>query len=327
MNYFQDREMSVKWNGSRSASKRINGGGPQGATLGILEYLAQSNNNADCVDLLNKFKFIDDLTMLEVLNLLTIGLHPFNLKNQVPSDIPVDYQYIDPENLQTQKHLDTINEWTKNQKMLINAQKTKAMVFNFTKDYQFATRLSLENSPIEVISHAKLLGTIIQDDLKWDLNTANIVKKANSRMELLKRVASFGAPIDDLKKIYVLYVRSVLEHSSVVWHSSLTDENSEDLERVQKSAMKIILGNKYMDYRSALNYLQLDNLHDRRQELCERFAQKCLKNENTKNMFPLSKNQHTMKMRNSEKYHVQFAKTSRLKNSPIIYMQNLLNGT
>ena len=216
---------------------------------------------------------------------------------------------------------------SKNQKMMINAQKTKAMVFNFTKDYQFATRLSLENSPIEVISHAKLLGTIIQDDLKWDLNTANIVRKANSRMELLKRVASFGAPLDDLKKIYVLYVRSVLEHSSVVWHSSLTDENSEDLERIQKSAMKIILGNKYIDYKSALNYLQLDNLHDRRRELCERFAQKCLKNEKTKNMFPLSKKQHTMKMRNSEKYHVQFAKTTRLQNSPIIYMQNLLNGT
>ena len=88
--------------------------------------------------------------------------------------------------------------------------------------------MSIENSPIEVISHAKLLGTIIQDDLKWDLNTANLVKKANSRMELLRRVAGFGAPIEDLKTIYILYVRSVLEHSSIVWHSSLTEENSAD---------------------------------------------------------------------------------------------------
>ena len=264
--------------------------------------------------------------MLEVLNLLTIGLSPFNFNNQVPSDIPVDCHFIDPENLQTQKNLDKINEWTKNQKMMINAQKTKAILFNFTKDHQFTTRLSLENSPIEIISHAKLLGTIIQDDLKWDLNTANLVKKANSRMEILRRVASFGAPIEDLKTIYILYVRSVLEHSSVVWHSSLTDENSDDLERIQKSAMKIILGNKYKDYLSALNYLQLDKLKDRRKELCQRFALKCMKMEKTKNMFSLSKKEHIMKLRNSEKYHVQFAKTSRLQNSPIIYMQNLLNG-
>ena len=144
-------------------------------------------------------------------------------------------------------------------------------------------------------------------------------------MELLRRVAGFGAPIEDLKTIYILYVRSVLEHSSIVWHSSLTEENSADLERIQKSAVKIILGNQYKDYQSGLNYLQLDKLDDRRQHLCHRFALKCLTNEKTRNMFPLSKKKHIMKMRNSEKYFVQYAKTQRLQNSPIIHMQKLLN--
>ena len=32
----------------------------------------------------------------------------------------------------------------------------------------------------------KLLGVTITDDLKWKENTANIVKKANSRMQLLR---------------------------------------------------------------------------------------------------------------------------------------------
>ena len=50
VSYFQDRQMSVKWHGCRSVPKSINGGGPQGATLGILEYLAESNNSLDCVD-------------------------------------------------------------------------------------------------------------------------------------------------------------------------------------------------------------------------------------------------------------------------------------
>ena len=103
---------------------------------------------------------------------------------------------------------------------MINAAKNKTMLFNFTRDYQFTTRLNLEGKSVEVIKHSKLLGTIIQDDLKWDLNTANIVKKANMRLELLRRVASLRASTEDLKKIYILYLRSVLEHSSVVWHSS-----------------------------------------------------------------------------------------------------------
>ena len=85
------------------------GGGPQGATLGLLEYLSQSNDNADCVDLKNRFKFVDDLSILEVVNLLTVGLTSFNLKNQVPSDIPLHNQFIPGENLKTQDWLNTIN--------------------------------------------------------------------------------------------------------------------------------------------------------------------------------------------------------------------------
>ena len=102
-------------------------------------------------------------------------------------------------------------------------------------------RLQLNNQPIEVIDNTRLLGTIITNDLKWDRNTKYLVDKANARMQLLRKVAEFGAPLEDLKIVYVLFVRSILEQSATVWHSSLTQENKEDLERVQKSAFKVIL--------------------------------------------------------------------------------------
>ena len=70
--------------------------------------------------------------------------------------------------------------------------------------------------------------TIITKDIKWDLNTASIVKKANARMELLRRVVSFGTPVEDLTTIYILFIRSILEQSATVWHSGLTEENSND---------------------------------------------------------------------------------------------------
>ena len=71
----------------------------QGATLGILEYLSQSNNSADCVGPDDRYKFVDDLTVLEIVNLLTVEITPFNINNQVPNDIPQHNQYIPPENL------------------------------------------------------------------------------------------------------------------------------------------------------------------------------------------------------------------------------------
>ena len=81
ISYFQERHQSTKWRGFITSPKRINGGGPQGATLGILEFLSQTNDNADCVDPKNRFKFVDDLTVLEIVNLLTVGLCSLNIKS------------------------------------------------------------------------------------------------------------------------------------------------------------------------------------------------------------------------------------------------------
>jgi hypothetical protein len=83
VNYFQNRVMSVKWHKTLSSPRNLSGGGPQGATLGLLEYLSQSNDNSDHIDPENRFKWLDDLTTLEVINLLTIGISCFNIKAQV----------------------------------------------------------------------------------------------------------------------------------------------------------------------------------------------------------------------------------------------------
>ena len=102
------------------------------------------------------------------------------------------------------------------------------------------------------VQKAKLLGVIITNDLKWDANTESLVKRANKRMELLRKVSSFGTSKDEKRNIYILFIRSILEQSCVVWHSSLTKENEEDLECVQKSAIRIILGRNFDDYSKAL---------------------------------------------------------------------------
>ena len=119
---------------------------------------------------------------------------------------------------------------------------------------------------------------IITDDLKWNENTAALVKRVNSKMELPRRVASFGTTIEEMKNIYILFIRSVLEQSCVVLNSYLTEENIQDLERIQKSAVRIILGNNYKDYESALLKVDLETLGNRRKDLCLKFARSCLKN-------------------------------------------------
>ena len=167
---------------------------------------------------------------------------------------------------------------------------------------------------------------IVNDNLSWDSNTSFLVRRANARMRLLHKLVDFGVPLDDLVTIYILYVRSILEQSCQVWHSSLTLENFQDLERVQKNALRIILQENYASYSSALNQTGISTLFERRTKLCLKFAKNSLKNETMKKMFPLNIVKHKMDTRNRDHFQVTGARTERLKNSSIPYMQRLLNA-
>ena len=124
-----------------------------------------------------RFKFVDDLSVLDKLNLILQGLSSYNFKNHVASDIGINQKFLPSENFKSQEYLSQIENWTAENKMKLNVKKSKIMIFNFTLDFQFSTRLYLENNLLETISQTKLLGTIISSDLKWHDNTNIIVKK------------------------------------------------------------------------------------------------------------------------------------------------------
>ena len=324
VNFFQGRKMRVKWKGYFSSFRNLNGGGPQGGTLGIEEYLSQSNGNTDFLTDEEKFKFIDDLSFLEIVNLVNIGISNYNFKAHVAADIGVENKYLPPENILSQKYLNNIEKWTEEMEMKLNVEKSKYMIINFTDNYQINTRLRLEEKLLKQVNETRLLGVILRDDLSFKSNTNFITKKAYKRMSILHNLCQFNVPLEDLLNIYTLYIRSVLEQSAVVWHSSITKGEQIELERVQKCALRIILKQDYTSYQSALRLCDLVTLKARRTQLCLTFAKKCIKYEKTQDIFPLNANRNTARWH--EKFQVTHAHTNRLANSAIPYMQRLLNA-
>ena len=177
---------------------------------------------------------MDDLSTLEVINLLNIGLTFFNMKYQIPNDIPIRGQFIPNQNLKSQQYLDKLNLWAKSRQMWLSKTTTKAMVFNYSDNHKFSTQLKLEDQSIEIVKKMKLLGCHIENTGSWDENCDVLIKKVNMRMQLLRCVWSFGATIPEMTHLWKVYCRSILEQSCVLWHSTLTKKNSEDLERCQK---------------------------------------------------------------------------------------------
>ena len=323
INFFQNRKMRVKWKGYLSTQRTLNGGGPQGGTLGIEEYLSQSNDNTIFLKEDEKFKYIDDLSMLELVNLISIGIANYNFKAHVASDIGIDNKYLPPENILSQQYIHNIEQWTHNKQMKLNVEKSKYMLINFTKKYQVNTRLNMEQELLQQVNQTRLLGLILRDDLSFKSNTEHITRNAFKRMTILHKLGKFSLPVEDLVNIYVLYIRSVLEQSSVVWNSSITKGEQLDIERVQRCALRVILKENYESYEDALKLCNLDSLKARRNSLSLSFAIKCTKNENTRDMFPLNNN--VTNTRFCEKYEVTRSCTDRLANSAIPFMQRLLN--
>ena len=139
------------------------------------------------------------------------------------------------------------------------------------------------------------------------------------RMTILRKLYEFKV---DLILIYISYIRSLVEQNCVVWSSSITKEESDSIEGIQKIAFRLIFRENYMSYTHALQLSGLPSLYDRRYHLSLSFALKTAQNSKTNYMFPQNP---VSKTRHSEKYLVPHAFTERFKKSAIPFMARQLN--
>ena len=133
---------------------------------------------------------------------------------------------------------------------------------------------------------------------------------------------NIGLEPEHLFDSYTKEIRSVLELAVPVWHSGLTRKLSGDIERVQKLAFRIILGDDFCDYDVACTLLETETLEMRREKLCLKFARKDVKKENT--LFEVVPHQGRTRDR-GKVVHEYRCNTKRFLNSPLPYLAKLLN--
>ena len=321
--YLTDRKMKVKFNSEMSEFMSLVGGGPQGTLVGGLEYLVQSNDNADIVRPEDRFKYIDDLSLLQLV-LLSGLLTDYNFYQHVASDVGIDQKYLPASNYTAQDNLNYIGNWTKENLMKLNEAKCNYLVFSRSQE-NFATRLSVNNRVIDRLSVTKILGVWISEDLSWSRNCQEICKRAYSRLSMITKLKYVGFSLEDLLDIYILFIRSVTEYCAVAFHSSLTQDQSDKLEGIQKTCLKVILGEMYVNYQAALEMCGLQTLYGRRQKRCLDFAIKSVKHPRNRRLFPLNPVSNDHFLREKQLFRVNFARTDAYKDSTIPYCQRLLN--
>ena len=149
--------------------------------------------------------------------------------------------------------------------MHLKESKCKELRISFSTTNVEFEPITVNNKEIEVVPSATLLGLSISNDFKRHTHIENVCKKVSSRLYFLRQLKRAKLPSNDLLLFYVTCIRPVAEYACEVFHDSLPKYLSDDLEKLQKRACRIILPGHF--YENALGELGLTSLADRRQNL------------------------------------------------------------
>jgi hypothetical protein len=294
--FLSSRQQRVKLGNTFSDWTTLIAGLPQGTWLGPLLFIGLIN---DLATFLSLHKYVDDVTMTEI------------LEQRAAHSLMQDA-------------CDEVENWSKAHHMNINPKKTKQMILGSQAD-KLPTSLTISGLNIELVNQFKLLGVIVMDTLKWDEHINSICSKINKRLFFLRRLKRAAMSSDDLVTYYRAVIRPVAEYACAVWHSSLTEGQSEQLEQLHTRAIKIIFGRKLDHDTACLIYDLEPTLASRRESQTQRLFEQIRDNPNhcLHSLLPEKRDPEILaKLRNAKPYEPPFAKTSRFQNSFLVHCLN-----
>ena len=75
--------------------------------------------------------------------------------------------------------------------------------------------ITLCDSPVNTVEFLRFLGTIVSQDLKWELNSS-LTKKAQQRMYFLWQLKKFNLPKTMMVHFYIAIIESILTSSITI---------------------------------------------------------------------------------------------------------------
>ena len=209
--YLTDRFQYVQFENSESDLLEIKTGIPQGSILGPLFFSIMIN---DLVNSSNKFKFLmyaDDITIY------------FNLE-----DFPIENK-----ELLINNELEKVNKWLKLNKLAVNVDKTKSMLFHKRRPVT-PIQFSMNNRIIDVVQYFNYLGIMLDADMSWKTHVAmvrNKLSRINGILHRLKYIYPQSILITLYKSLFVPHIN----YGSLLW-----GHTGGALDKIQKKAVRTI---------------------------------------------------------------------------------------
>ena len=253
----------------------IDSAGPKASNQSLGNIITQPMNRRKKMER-SKKKWIDDFTLLSSIDLKRClvtdpaPVRPVPWRRRTEHILPREANIL-------QDMVDSVVQLSKDRNMTISKTKTKAILFNPLRNYDFVPQLSIEEgSYVEVVEEQKILGHVMRSDMKTISNTEFICKKAYRRMWVLRRLKSLGCPVAELVDVLKQQIVSICEGSVAFWGPMITKNESNMLERCLKTGLHIIYQEQYLSFNNALKLANMRSLKARRLEAITNFSKKSL---------------------------------------------------
>jgi hypothetical protein len=211
--YLTDRKQKVVSNNTESEVGCLYAGVPRGSVLGPILFLIYINDITDHTDGICRI-FADDTSLGHTSNDLQ------NLQDMINSG------------------LSNIKKWSEDWLITFNPDKTDIMLFDSRR--QGNLNFKFGQTDILSVDFHKHLGIVFSSDGKWTRHIDYILFKASKQLCVLRKL-KFILKREILEKIYLTFIRPLLEYSCEVWDNYSQTDNDR-LEKLQLEAARIVTG-------------------------------------------------------------------------------------
>uniref|UniRef100_A0AAQ6IHX2 Alkylated DNA repair protein AlkB homologue 8 N-terminal domain-containing protein n=1 Tax=Anabas testudineus TaxID=64144 RepID=A0AAQ6IHX2_ANATE len=136
--------------------------------------------------------------------------------------------------------MDRLVSWCSLNNLELNALKTVEMIVDFRRHPAPLQLVILCNTPVTSVKSFRFLGTTITQELKWEQNISSLTKKAQQRLYFLRQLKKYNLPKQMLTNFYTAIIESILTSSITVWFAAATARDKARLQRIIRSAEKVI---------------------------------------------------------------------------------------